>query len=473
MKLKSYLFIGLAALALASCDDDFGDWVVNPNNQQGEIASFGNGSVAPVSTIDFRSLGDDVQSVQVCSITAPTSNDTTYANTYQLKLGDETFSLTSDGNVSRSDLETYVNNLWGKRPVERTTKAVVIAYPGNGLTTTRITSDTFDIKTIAKAPEIEQVYYLVGNVNGWNHNVKNETYKVTNGGGDVYDDPVFTIVIDAPAGSTDAIEFKLCPESQMGTDDWTKSVTAATDGTEGKLTDGNAGGNLSIPYDANAKKYRITFNLLDQTWSYKALNFNEYIYLRGGGDWGTDRPLYGPNFDGKYYGYYYLSDNFKFKPLAGDDWNGDFGQDPNGATGKLVDDGEQDCPLAEADYGFYRIDVDMAAMTYSLTKISSIGIIGSAVNGDTSWGTEYDMTYNAATGNWEWTGALTAGEFKFRSNHAWDPNPSWGGTSGGTDYDHLTQNNGQNLTIAEAGTYKITLTVHHENGQCKAVIEKQ
>lgn len=460
MKLKSYLFLGLATLALASCDDDFGDWVTPANNQQGAIASFGNGSVTPVGTIDFRTLTDADQTVKVCDIVAPTSSDTAYVNSYQIKFGDDAFTLNSDGTMARSDLETYVNNKWGKRPVERTTKAAIVGFLGNGATATRFTSDSIDIKTIAQAPEIEQTYYFTGTMNGWSNS--DTSYPLTNGGGDVYDDPVFTAILDAADGN---IEFKLTPASMIGTNDWSKCITAAADNAEGKLADNNAGGNLVIPHIDGAKKIRVTFNLLDQTWSYEALNFNEFIYYIGGGDWATSRPLYGVNYDGSYLGYYYVGGNFKFKPNA-DDWNDDWGQDPNGDTGKLVQEGEVDC--TNPGDGYYRIEVNIADLTYKLTKVESISMIGT-VQGN--WDTDLDMTYNTTTGNWEWTGDLNAGKVKFRVNHGWDI--SWGGKDSSTDYDNLTESNGKDLDVTEAGTYKVTLTVHQEKGDCKVVFEKQ
>ena len=55
----------------------------------------------------------------------------------------------------------------------------------------------------------------------------------------------------------------MTPESGPG-GDWSKCITATTDGTEGKLTDGNAGGNLVIKNVDGAKFYRVTFDLLNQ-----------------------------------------------------------------------------------------------------------------------------------------------------------------------------------------------------------------
>ena len=93
--------------------------------------------------------------------------------------------------------------------------------------------------------------------------------------------------------------------------------------------------------------------------------------------------------------------------------------------------------------------VVLSKMTWNLVEITSIGIIGDAVNGDTSWGTEYDLTYNATDKCWEITTDLKAGQMKFRANHDWGIN--WGGTVNSLSH------NGDNLVIAADGNYTIKL----------------
>ena len=97
--------------------------------------------------------------------------------------------------------------------------------------------------------------------------------------------------------------------------------------------------------------------------------------------------------------------------------------------------------------GVYAITVDVNALTISLTKTDDWGIIGSATaNG---WNSDTDMFYNGQRKVWEITANLTAGEFKFRANDAWDLN------YGDTGADGSLEAGGDNIAIATAGNYTI------------------
>jgi hypothetical protein len=128
----------------------------------------------------------------------------------------------------------------------------------------------------------------------------------------------------------------------------------------------------------------------------------------------------------------------------------------NGVNGDNID-------LGQAD-GFYEIVVNTTDLTVALTPITTMSLIGSAVNGDTSWGTDYDLTFNLTTMAWEGTYNMTAGEFKFRANHDWTL--SWGGSE-----DALTADNGANLKITEDGNYTFSFQPN-ANGKGTVTITK-
>ena len=186
-----------------------------------------------------------------------------------------------------------------------------------------------------------------------------------------------------------------------------------------------------------------------------APSFPEFIYMMGNFNGWTDPvALRSPAQDGIYSCFHWLDGGFKFRPNE-NNWEGDWGQDPAGAYGTLIVDGEEDCNDAGKSFpdqaqpaGFFKIDVDMTAMTWAITPITSVSIIG----GFNGWGGDVEMTYNP-DGYWEVTTSEVEGEFKFRANHDWAIN--WGGTA-----EALAQD-GANLTL-DAGTYTFKLYLTHE-----------
>ena len=205
----------------------------------------------------------------------------------------------------------------------------------------------------------------------------------------------------------------------------------------------NGGHNIALGRDA---KVQVVYDAANETITIKgefvgdAPAFPDDIYAIGQDTgWSGTYQLHGKN--GQYKGFGYLSDAFKFKPNA-DNWDGDWECVGEGQIGQ----GSDNCP-APATAGYYMIEVDLNEMTYKLTLITTIGIIGPAQAG--GWDADTDLTYNAESGAWEASGVtLSAGDMKFRANDAWDIN--WGGA-----LDALTQG-GDNIAVA-AGTYDVKL----------------
>ena len=169
-------------------------------------------------------------------------------------------------------------------------------------------------------------------------------------------------------------------------------------------------GTISVPVSATT----------DTKVMVKTTNYAEFFYEIGGETgWSTVHPLWGANFDGKYVGYAYLCDQFKFKPNA-DNWDDDLECVGEGKIGQ----GSDNCP-APATPGLHRIEIDLEAMTYAITNFGGVSIIGDAT-GDSSWGTDIDMEYSSAEGCYIVTAELVPGSFKFRTDHAWN-GVNWGG----------------------------------------------
>jgi hypothetical protein len=312
----------------------------------------------------------------------------------------------------------------------------------------RITLDMLNYSYTIEPVNIADAYYLIGGPGEWNAESA-KTMQFSHSTKDVFDDPVFTYTF---AGSGSDMWFAIGDMESldgMAAGDWSKVFgTKSGNGNSGEsgqlsrrsgLTDEG-----SFKVDGLAKFYRVSINMSDMTYEIKALNFAQYIWQAGNGNgWGSPAaPLYSSEGDGKYTGFMYLDGEFKFRS-GEDNWNApDWGT--GGSEGTLA---EQAGNLS-APAGYYKVEADLAAMTYALTPITTIGIVGPAQAG--GWSDDTDMTYNKDTGAWEATIELAADELKFRANDGWDIN--WGGD----DVDNLTQG-GPNLKIAEAGTYFVQL----------------
>ena len=327
----------------------------------------------------------------------------------------------------------------------------------------RITLDMMEYKYTIEPVNIAESYYLIGGPGEWNAESA-MTMPFSHSSKDVFDDPVFTYVFEGNGGTgdiwfafgdADAIE-------AVAAGDWSNLF-----GTKGESTDltgsfdyrYNLDGDHSFCIDGAAKQYRVTINAAEMTYEIKALDFAEYIWQAGNANgWGSPAaPLYAPNGDGQYTGFMYLDGEFKFRS-GEDNWDAPDWGIGAGGEGTLA---EQAGNLS-ATTGYYQVNVDLAGMTYSLTPITTMGIVGPAQAG--GWDADTDMTFNTESGAWEATIELAADELKFRANDGWDIN--WGGTT-----DNLTQG-GANLKIDEAGTYFIQLFAYCDS-KAYCIITKQ
>lgn len=147
-------------------------------------------------------------------------------------------------------------------------------------------------------------------------------------------------------------------------------------------------------------------------------------------------------------GYVYMAiASNQWKLATQPNWDG-----PNygGAEGVLDPDGDNIIATA----GYYKINVDAAALTYT-SVATEWGVIGAAT--PLGWDDETALTYDPFTKTWRGGLHLTVDEFKFRANHNWDFN--YGSTAG----DETLNAGGDNIAVATEADYYFVLDLSNPN----------
>ena len=228
-------------------------------------------------------------------------------------------------------------------------------------------------------------------------------------------------------------------------------------------------GGANYVFTKETGEYKVVLDVNQHPYSVKILStsYPEQLYMPGNHQgWAPDAancPTLQGNGEGIFEGAVNLvaadgsnECQFKFSPVAA--WSGDFGAtitfDASGmnATGAY---GVSDNIVVPN--GYYYITVDMTAGTLTLNRIDKGGLIG----GFNGWGGDIEFTFDSAKNVWTLTQDIKAiDEFKVRFNGEWTMNRGIGGDGAGivaTGVKTAVYNNGQNMKVAEDGTYTITL----------------
>ncbi len=467
--MKKVLYaIGLALLAV-SCTEDYTDWA-NPFKNDPEAAKSLTMSISPVGTIDLATVTTETIQIFTPSITIDDEAETTYqATIYGPEEGDEAeLEVGADGYVPTEGFEQAVYALYGQRPVERSIPMDVVGLVKVGGQTFKAVANT-TLKVIPNAPEIEAAYYLTGTLNNWDNTDK--TYKLTNDGSDPYENPTFTLRIPAPEDGSN-VEFKMTPESGIG-GDWSKCLAA---GDEGKFKYNNDGGNLVITAVPDAVYYDLVFNMLDQTWSAKALviNIEPAYYLTGSiNGWNNTDTTYKLTNDGSDP---YANPTFTLRiPAPEDGGNIEFKMTPESGLGgdwsKCLTAGNTDGAFAYNNAGgnlvinavegakFYDLTFNMMELTWSYKAVNFnpfiyfIGATDGWANADQKLAHQGDGVYTGYCYVADPNGWGLAFKFQ-RVAGSWD-NEINAGTF--TTKTGVTGDN--NIEVAEAGVYYFTVNL--------------
>lgn len=448
-----YSLAVMASLALASCAGDYDDWGSPQANEQEASAAkgvtFTNGSEAEASAAD----ADGIINLVTINVTDP--NTSSYA-LKKVKINGDTIPGKLVGNsvqVSASELEELVcSQNKSRASVARDLKVETILSlnltSGEALAPMGETTGKF---TPAPTPAIdEQGYYMLGQVNGneWDATSPVWMNKISDG---VYQLKVTT--------TADKNWFKFYAGSKFVSNDWTSINAGALGCKENGSEDafgfiiynGDSWGELQTPVIPGAGTWIVTLDMNNLTYTVQ----KPILYMAGDANGWKHSDVLNSEDGVHYTGYMYLNQN-GFKFCTQKNWNG------TNYGGAFFGESEDNIMMTQ-EAGFYQVDVDLSAKTYTLTPFT-IGIIGNAT--PKGWDGDTNMTYNPEERCWELKDVtLTDGEMKFRHTNDW--NLSWGG-----ELDNLTTQNGPNIAVA-AGTYDIKLVVNWAEGTAKCEMTKK
>lgn len=471
---KTFLYLTLILIFFTACKDDIGLNVAAPQSYSQETAQ-------TVDGFTFT-LGDRVKLPIVL-----TEADLTDENTYEtllttatpllaegaevkflLEVSDTkdfikfvTLPSVSENNkalVKATDLNEAAKSLYGKAPNARELYIRAKYYIVDGSSSVLMPNPVVlgPITVTPVGPIIENEYYLIGANGVWTLGDL-EAYKFSHSGGDVYTNPMFTILVNLKDAET---YWKVVPKSANTAVNWDAVLGNAVEdgftGLEGDLM--VKGGAMKITQPGWVK---ITLNMMEYTYTVELIGeMNLQLYVPGshqGWSPGTAPIVYNRNFDMKYEGYVNFSANDLFKFTSDPDW--DHTNYGDGGNGTLSTTGDN---LTVAEAGYYKLNVDLSGSPFTYTKVKTDwGLIGDATVG--GWDNSTPMTYNPDTKVWTVTTTLTAGKaFKFRANNGWDIN--LGGNQSNLSY------GGDNIQVATDGTYLVTLDLSNpEAYKCSVV----
>ena len=444
-----YSLAVLASVTLASCNGDYDDWA-NPqaNEQEASAAKYGITFAAGPEAESSMPDADGV--INLVTVNSTDANVTGYT-LKSLKVNGEAINGEIDGNniqVNAAELEKILCNQNNSRAsvardMKVESKVSVNLASGDAVAINSVGETTGKFTPTATPQLDEKGYYMLGQINGNEWDAKSPVWmnKISDG---VYQLKVTT--------TADKNWFKFYAGSNFVSNDWDSINKGALgckengceDGSGYIYYNGDSWGELQTMVIPGAGTWIVTLDMNNLTYSFA----KPVLYMAGDAN-GWSHIDYLSGEDGvNYTGFMYLNQN-GFKFCSQQNWDGTnyggafFGQ-------------ESDNIIMDETEGYYKVDVDLSTKKYTLTPITTIGIIGDATENGWS-GDDINMTYvpyNKETKEgryWEVKDiTLKTGVIKFRANDGWDIN--WGG-----ELDNLTSKGNPANIAVEEGTYDIKL----------------
>ena len=451
-----YSLAVLASVSLASCNGDYEDWAQPQNNPQ-EASAAKYGITFTAGPEAECTMPDDDGVIKLVTVNSTDANVADYT-LKDLKVNGEAINGEIVGNnirVDANELEKilcrqYKSRASVARDINVESKVSVNLASGDAVAINTVGTTTAKLKPTPTPAIDAKGYYMLGEVNGNNWDATSPVWMTQMSDG-VYQLKVTT--------EKDKNYFKFYEGSKW---DESGNWDVINKGVMGCETNGCEDASGTIYYNGDkwgtpqtmvipgAGTWIVTLDMNNLTYSVG----KPILYMAGDANGWNQIDILNSDDGVHFTGYMYLNQN-GFKFCTQPNWDGTnyggafFGQ-------------ESDNIMMTQEAGFYQVDVDLSAKTYTLTPFT-IGIIGNAT--PSGWGADTDMTYNPTERCWELKNVeLTDGEMKFRHTNDWNLN--WGGPLDALVHD------GDNIAVA-AGTYDIKLKVNWAEGTAKCEMTKK
>ena len=451
-----YSLAVLASVSLASCNGDYDDWA-NPQNNPQEASAAKYGITFTAGPEAECNMPDEDGVINLVTVNSTDANVTGYT-VKDLKVNGEAIKGEAVGNniqVNATELEKILckqNNSRASvaRDINVESKVSVNLASGDAVAINTVGTTTAKLKPTPTPAIDPNGYYMLGHLNGkddWDNTDPVWMNEVSDG---VYQAKVTT--------AKDKNWFKFFEGSKFVSGDWDAINSGALGCKDNGCEDasgyiyytGDKWGELQTLVIPGAGTWIVTLDMNNLTYSVG----KPILYMAGDANGWNQIDILNSDDGVHFTGYMYLNQN-GFTFCTQPNWDGTnyggafFGQ-------------ESDNIMMTQEAGFYQVDVDLSAKTYTLTPFT-IGIIGNAT--PKGWAGDTDMTYNPEERCWELKNVeLTDGEMKFRHTNDWNLN--WGGPLDALVHD------GDNIAVA-AGTYDIKLKVNWAEGTAKCEMTKK
>lgn len=423
MKKISLYIMALLSMGLVSCNQDFETIFSPQTNEQESLlqasdVTVANNTPAVINLSDFftedglsKAIPIGTASVKEGAMPANSilkaevefSKDADFANS--IILGANSLEGSNEISVAASQLQDAYFNDITRNPATTDLYIRTILYTVTGGTAEAIVGkpgeNYYAESTVKFTPlnkvQISPAYYVIGAAGGWSAEGA-RTQKFSHSDADVYEDPIFTIIVDA--GGDDSW-FAIGDDTAIdavAAGDWTQLF--GTKGASEDLTGTmdrryNLGGDHSF-HVTGAKKIKITLNMMEYSYTIEPVNVADAYYLVGGPeDWAgsaasksqkfshsaasvADDPVFTYVLEGTGGDIWFaIGDDEACDAIANDnDWSKLYGttsgNGENGLSGSLSrrsslsDDGSF---KVDGTSKFIRVQINMAEMTYTITPL--------------------------------------------------------------------------------------------------------